>query len=164
MYMLQDKGVPMTDRAPTAEWQEPQLEQSSLRRYVETLRERAWLILAMVLITTGAAAVWVVTADRVWEAQSDLLVTPVPGDDPAFAGLPVIRESSDPTRDVSTAARFVTTPAVASRVRRRLDLEESPREILERVTAEPVAQSNVVAITVEAPTAEAAEKLSLIHI
>jgi capsular exopolysaccharide synthesis family protein len=160
MLIHDDREMSMTDRAPTAEWQEPQIEQSALRRYVETLRERALLIVAVVLLTTAAAGVYVLTADRVFTAESDLLVTPVSGDDPTFAGLGVIRESNDPTRDVATAARFVTTAAVALRVREELGLRERPRDILERVTAEPLASSNVVTITAEGASASAARDLA----
>jgi Mrp family chromosome partitioning ATPase len=149
----------MADGPTRAAWQAPPGNQDTLQRYVETLRERIWLILAVVLLTTAAAALYVVTADRVYQAEADLLVTPVPGDDPAFAGLGVIRESSDPTRDIATAARFVTAVPVALRVRAMLGLRESPRQTLARVTAEPVAQSNVVAITGKGPTPRAAQDL-----
>ena len=76
-----------------------------------------------------------------------MLVSPVPSD--AFPGLPLLRESSDPTRDVTTASQFVTNTDVAQRVKDRLSLEDSPETLLEKVSAEPVAQSNIVAITAE---------------
>ena len=72
---------------------------------------------------------------------------PASRDDTALNGLPVIRESSDPTRDVETAARLVDSRNVADRVIKDLGLDQSADSLLAQVTAEPVAQSNIVAIT-----------------
>jgi len=145
---------------PVAVWQRPREEDYPLSRYAETLRERLGLILAVLLLTTAAALVYVVVAEKVYEAETELLVTPISSDDPALAGLGVIRESSDPTRDVETAAQLVTNVDVARRVARGLGLSDSPSELLERVAVEPVAQSNVVTITAEADSPERAAALA----
>jgi capsular exopolysaccharide synthesis family protein len=130
-----------------ADWVEPRVQQEGLQRYVQTLRERKWLIALTVLLTTLAAVAYVVTAEPVYEAEADLLITPVARDDTTLTGLGLIRDSSDPTRDVETAARLVTTTDVARRVRRELELTSEPRDLLRQVSAVPVAQSNIVAIT-----------------
>ena len=82
-----------------------------------------------------------------YEAEAEVLVSPVGNDDPVTQGLPLIRESNDPTRDVETAARLVTGRNVAERVRRQLKLSESAANLVESVDAAPVAQSNIVAVT-----------------
>jgi capsular exopolysaccharide synthesis family protein len=87
------------------------------------------------------------------------LVTPVPAQDPALSGLPIIRASSDPTRDVETAARLVANRQVAERVRDRVG-PGAPDPLLEHVTAEPVAQSNVLAITAEADSGRDAQRVA----
>jgi len=104
----------------SAEWLRPRVEQQGLQRYVNTIRERIKLILAITLLTTAAAVVYVVTAKKEYTAEADILVTPVSQSDTALAGLPLIRQSSDPTRDVETAARLVVTRAVALRVKAQL--------------------------------------------
>lgn len=129
------------------DWRRPRTEAQTLSRYVQAIRERFWLIVAMVLLTTLAAGAYLAVAHKVYEAEADLLITPVPSDDPVLAGLGLIRDSNDPTRDVETAARLATTRDVAQRVRDQLHLSETTRTILQRVHAEPVAQSNIVAIT-----------------
>jgi receptor protein-tyrosine kinase len=101
---------------------------------------------------------YVLTAPKTYEAEAKMLVSPVPSD--AFPGLPVLRESSDPTRDVTTASQFVTNTDVAQRVKERLALEESAEDLLEKVSAEPVAQSNIVAITAEADSPTEARDLA----
>ncbi len=114
---------------------------------METVRERIWLVVLVTLLTLGAATLYLVTADKVYEAQSELLVTPVAEDDPALTGLALIRSSSDPSRDVETVARLVTSRAVAADVREELSLDESPQELADSIDAAPVAQSNVVVIS-----------------
>jgi len=94
-----------------------------------------------------AAGLYLATAEKAYEAQAELLVTPLPEDDPALTGLGVIRSSSDPTRDVETVSRLVTSRDVAARVKQELGLDESPGELADKVDAAPVAQSNVVVIT-----------------
>jgi capsular exopolysaccharide synthesis family protein len=132
----------------------------SLQRYIETLKERRWLILAIVAITTGAAAAYVATAHKVYKADSQILVTPVSSDDETFVGLGLIRDSSDPTRDVSTAAELVRNTDVARRVKRVLRLSGSPEDILQKIEAAPVAQSNLVTVTAEGSTPKKAQRLA----
>jgi len=141
-------------------WLKPAVEETSLQRYVRTLRERKWLILAAVVVTTLAAIAYVATADKVYEAEADLLVTPVPADDPVLTTLGLIRTSSDPTRDVATASRLVTTTDVARRVKTELRDPRSPAELVEAVDVAPVAESNIVAVTAEGSSGEAAQRLA----
>lgn len=151
---------PTSDYGFGADWLKPRTEQHGLQRYAETLRSRRWLILLTVLLATGAAAAYAALADKVYEAEAEMLVTPVASNDPTLAGFGLIQESSDPTRDVETAARLSTSLDVANRVRRSLRLESSGRSLLERVSAEPVAQSNIVVITAEAGTPREARDLA----
>src|SRR5688572_14638218 len=141
-------------------WLTPHGEQSSLRRYAETIRERWWLIVLCVVLATAVGAAYVSITEKVYEANADLLVTPVPSGDDATMGLGLIRESNDPSRDVSTVSRFVSSVPVARRVKQTLGSRETPNELLERITAEPVAQSSVVTVGAEAPTAGAAAALA----
>ncbi len=81
------------------------------------------MILLTVAVTTLAAVLYLAVADKVYEAEADLLVTPVTDDNDAITGLGLIRESNDPTRDVETAARLVLSRDVAERVRTELQPE-----------------------------------------
>lgn len=143
-----------------AEWLQPPAEEEGLRRYIETLRERAQTVIMAVIVTTAMALLYVITAPKTYEAQADMLVTPVSGEDPVLRSLPVIVVSIDPTRDVETASQFVTNLDVATRVREELGLSDSPRNLLEKVSAEPVAQSNIVAVTAEESSPEEAQELA----
>ena len=149
-----------SDGRGAADWLEPPAEQQGLQRYVETLRERWWMVLLAVIIATAAATAYVLTAEKRYEAEADLLITPVSGSDTLLGQLGLIRESTDPTRDVETASRLTTTIDVAERVREELELSGSPRDLLDEVTAEPVAQSNIVAVSARAGSPEEAQELA----
>ncbi len=143
-----------------ASWVQPPEEREGLQRYVETLRERLWLILVTMAITTGIAILYVATAAKTYEAESDMLITPVSGDDPVLTSLGLLVQSADPTRDVQTAARLVTTVEVAEGVREKLESDMSAQELLEHVSAEPVAGSNIVAVIGEGGTPEEARDIA----
>jgi capsular polysaccharide biosynthesis protein len=144
---------------PAAEWLHPSSEPLPLERYIRVLRQRMWVIVLCVVICVGAAILYVSTAESVYEAEADLLVTPVEGSE-ALVGLPLVRESNDPTRDVETVSRLVRSGAVADRVKSDLGSDRTSRALLNHVKAEPVAQSNIVAITADAVTAKEAQQLA----
>jgi succinoglycan biosynthesis transport protein ExoP len=143
-----------------AGWRRPRIEASTLQRYLQTLRERLGLVVAVVLATTLAAGAYLAVATKVYEAEADLLVTPISGDDPVLSGLGLIRESNDPTRDVETAARLVTSRNVAAGVLKDLHLNKTADGLRDDVDAAPVAQSNIVAITAKAETADRARDIA----
>jgi capsular exopolysaccharide synthesis family protein len=134
-------------QSSATEWLHPPEEQEGLQRYVETIRERIWLIVTAVVVTTAIALIYVNVATKHYEAEADLLVTPVSTSDPVLNSLGLLRESTDPTRDVETASRLVTNINVARRVKKALNSPKSPEQLLASVTAVPVAQSNIVAVT-----------------
>ncbi|MGI8462510.1 MAG: AAA family ATPase [Solirubrobacterales bacterium] len=143
-----------------ADWLQPTGEQEGLGRYLEIIRERIGTIVVAIAITLTIAIAYVATATKVYEAEADLLITPVPAEDPILAGLGLIRESSDPTRDVETAARLATTIEVAERVRETLALSEDARDLVGDVTAEPIALSNLVALTASSDDPDEAARLA----
>jgi len=142
------------------EWLHAPTEQQGLKRYVETLRERIWLIVLAVVITTGAAVAYVATADEVYEAEADILISPVADEQASLVGLALIGESSDPLRAVETAAALIATNAAAAGAIDELGLDSKPDEILKDVKVEPVAESDIVTVTAEGPTPQAATDLA----
>ncbi len=144
-----------------ADWLEPPAdEEEGLRRYVETIRERIWLVLATIVITTLVSVAYVVFAQKTYEATANLLVTSVSTDDPAIRSLPLIFESSDPTRDVETGSQFVNNTDVAASVKQQLNLSDSAQDLLKKISVQPVAQSNIVAVTAKGNTPEEARRLA----
>jgi capsular exopolysaccharide synthesis family protein len=146
------------EHTETAQWLAPEGEQQGLRRFVETVRQRFMLVALAVLVTTLAAVAYVVIADKTYKAEANLFVTPVSRNDETLTGLPLIRDSSDPTRDVETAAKLVTTFDVSTIAKRKLGTTRTARSLLRDVEAAPVAQSNIVVVTASGPTADAAQR------
>jgi capsular exopolysaccharide synthesis family protein len=151
-------GEPRAIPAPS--WLRPRVESQGAIRYLATIRARWWLIVLSTVLAVLAAAVYVAVAPERYEASADLLVTPVSSDDASTAGLGLITQSNDPTQVVSTAARLVASPAVAQAVKTKLRLAESPDRVLGDVTAEPVAQSSLIAVRARAASAAAAARLA----
>jgi capsular exopolysaccharide synthesis family protein len=151
---------PQSTPDPGTAWLNPSVDEQGLARYATTIRERKWLIVATVVATTLAAVIYLLTASKVYEASSDMLITPVSSDDPALTSLGLIHDSSDPTRSVETASRLITTTNVARRVKAVLHDGRSPAQLLDEVTVEPVAQSNIVSITADGASPEQAQQLA----
>jgi len=120
--------------------------QGSLR-YLHALREHWVLVLATVVIAVGAAVAYSLTATKRYEAEADILVTPLSGSDNTFVGIPgLLRETSVPNSAILTAARLVKTPAVAREARSRLGSSSSIESLLLHVDAKPLSQSSIVAV------------------
>lgn len=144
----------------SASWLRPAEEQEGLKRSVETVRERWRLILGAVVVTTLIAVAYVGTASKTYEATADILVTPVNGSDPVLTSLGLLRESNDPTRDVQTASQLIDNIDVARRAAKNLGTNESPQSLLSGIAAEPVANSNFVAVTASEGSPEEAQAVA----
>jgi capsular polysaccharide biosynthesis protein/Mrp family chromosome partitioning ATPase len=144
----------------TTSWIKPQAETPAFSRYLSLVRTRLWLVGLTMLVALGATAGYLVRSEKVYEASVDILVSSVEQDSPLVQlGLPS-ESGADPTRDVSTISRIIPTSAVAELVRKDLGLASTRRELIENVSAEPIAQSNLVNITVRAGTPESARRLA----
>jgi Mrp family chromosome partitioning ATPase/capsular polysaccharide biosynthesis protein len=139
-------------------WLAPQGPREGLRHYAEVIRDRFRLIVVCVVVTTVVAGVYVAVTPPSYSAESHLLVTPVDGAS-NFVGLGLIASSSNPGGDIATAASLVTTPEVAALVAARMHNATVPG-LLKHVSAVPLAQSNVVAITATASTAAGAQQIA----
>ncbi len=131
-----------------------------LRLYLDILAARFKLVIAIILLTVGTAVFVVMQTPKVYEAETDLLITPIPDHRETLFGLGLVTESGDPTRDAETISQLITTPVVAERVRARLGVDRSARSLLKDVTAEPVAQSSIVTVTARANDPEFSARLA----
>jgi capsular exopolysaccharide synthesis family protein len=136
------------------------MEQRGIKRYYQAVLEHAWLLALCVVVAVAAAGIYVAVTPKRYEAQADLLVAPVPGDDATLISLPVLHSSGDPTRDVLTASSLVTTPQVAAAVVTALHLNETPGALLSDVTATPVGQSNLVEVQASSSSAAQAQLIA----
>jgi receptor protein-tyrosine kinase len=148
---------PVSPSSPQPNWRKPREPTPGLLRYVETVRERKWLVLAVTALTLAVAVGYLVHAEKSYTATAELLITPVNGgEDAALEGVTLIRESSDPTRGIETGAALVTTRSVGERVKKELGVDESVETLGSHVSATPVAGSNLVSVVAEENSAELA--------
>ncbi len=147
-----------------APWLHPRAEDRGLGGYLRTLRERRWLVLLAVVLCTGAAIAYVLRADKVYESEAAILVTPVPDTSEILVSVGLISTSVDPLRAVETVAALIDTHEVASRAQQDLEgipeADGSPDDLLEHVSVTPVAESNIVSITADASTPEDAAAIA----
>jgi tyrosine-protein kinase len=140
------------------DWLAPQGPREGLGHYLDVIRERKLMILISVVLATAIAGVYVTVAKPTWTAESRLLVTPV-NTTSNLIGLGLITTSASQGGETSTAASLVTTPEVGGLVASKIG-KTTARTVLGEVTATPVAQSNLVAITASASSPARAQALA----
>src|SRR6185437_4422432 len=129
-------------------------------RYYRTLREHVKLIVACAVLAVIVAGIYTQVATKRYSAEAQMLVSPADSGNSALASLPVLHGTSDPTRDTLTAAGLVTNPQVAQAVVRALHLHISAGDLLSKVTATPIGQSNLLALQATSDTAKGAQQLA----
>jgi uncharacterized protein involved in exopolysaccharide biosynthesis len=159
-------NAPNRDRsaARQEDWLSPQREEEGLSRYLQTIRERIWIVAVAVVVTTLVAIIYVATAAKTYEAEAGILVTPVPPEAELLVRVGLISGSADPVRDIQTIARLVATNEVAEQAQEALsdvpEAQGSAQDLLRHVSAEPVAESNIVAVTASAGTPDDAAAIA----
>jgi capsular exopolysaccharide synthesis family protein len=128
--------------------------------YVAALRAHWLLVVLVVALAVGGAIAYVSTATKKFEAEADILVSPVEEADPNFVGFSLLRVSNDSSRSIITAARLIKTPRVAEAVKRSLDLPGSRASVLDSVTVTPISQADIVSVVGSASTAAGASELA----
>jgi Mrp family chromosome partitioning ATPase len=134
--------------------------QSSLEAYLRAIRAYWPLVIAVTVAALSASVAMVTLRSPKYEATSRLLVTPLPQDDRTFLGLPVLRDSGDPTRTVQTAATLVKSPDAASLTADRIGHGWTRSEVLDAVSVQPEGATNILDITATAGNAEGAARLA----
>jgi len=128
-------------------------------RYLAALRHHWLLIAVVVAAAVGAAALYSNTAEERYEAEADVLVTPIANDDPTFVGIPLIRESGE-SRAVLTVARLIESAGVAEGVRERLQSDISRGDLLDSIEVTPQEQSTIVTVVGKDSTGPGAARIA----
>jgi Mrp family chromosome partitioning ATPase len=135
-------------------------QEPGILRYYRTLREHVKLIVACTVLAVAVAAIYTHVASKRYSAEAQMLVSPADAGNAALSTLPVLHSTSDPTRDTLTAAGLVTTPQVAQAVVSALHLHSSANDVLGKVTATPIGQSNLLALQATGNSAQEAQRLA----
>lgn len=125
---------------------------TGLRRYARVLRERWLLLLAAVVISVVGAVVFSLSSAKSYQAEAVLEVTPVGRDDGTYTGISVVREASDPSRDIETIAGAISTQPVYDEAGRLLEKTGgAPSGI--SANAVPVANSFLISVLAKSSNA-----------
>jgi capsular exopolysaccharide synthesis family protein len=124
-------------------------------QYLTAFRHHWPLIALIVALAVIPTAVYSVSAPKRYNAQADLVVTPIPADDTTFLGISGLLRDSTQAQTVLTAARVAEAPAVGETVKARLGLSERPQ-----IDVKPVGQSNVVSLVATASNAAQAARIA----
>jgi Mrp family chromosome partitioning ATPase len=150
--------------SPTADvdrpvWAEPE-PRGALVSYVRAVKAHQLLAVAVVLTSLLASVVWLVQKTPEHKSTAQLLINPLPQTDDALLGLPVIRDSGDPTRTIQTAASLLDSPAAAQATAARMGTGWSEQRVRDHVDIEPDGESNILDVTARAGSGEDAERLA----
>lgn len=136
------------------------LDQSVLKQYARTIRRHLGLIFACVAVTLAVAFLYLQTTSKTYTAEADLLVNPASQQNTLLFSLPVLHATGDPTTDVLTAASLMTTAQVAQSVASSLHLRSSAQDVLSKIQAVPLAQSNIIVVEATGSSPVQAQRLA----
>jgi capsular exopolysaccharide synthesis family protein len=135
-------------------------ERGAVGPYLRAIRSHPLIVLVVMLAALAGAVAWVSHRSSHYEATADILFTPVPSDNEGANGLPVLRDSSDPTRLSQTAATLLDTPQATILTAQRLGPGWTSSRVKEAVSVEPQGQSDIVSVVAKADSARLAQRLA----
>ncbi len=114
-------------------------------RYLQALRAHWVMIVALAVIAALSAAAYALTATKRYEANADILISPLPAGNDAFQGFSLFRDSSDGSSTVATAARVLRSADIPTTARKRLGGGGVSTPV------SPLSQADIVTIGATAP-------------
>lgn len=118
------------------------------------------LVIGIVAVTLASAVFGVTQRQATFKATADILLTPLPAGDGTYFGLPLLRESNDPTRTAQTAASLLDSPQTAQATAVRIGPPYTRSRVQDDVVVEPKGQSNIVSVTGTAGDPDVAARLA----
>lgn len=114
--------------------------------YLRLIRRRWWLVALLTLLTTAAALAVSLSAEKQYEATSELLLR---NQEPVNSVLTpeVDFSSADPERELNTDVQLIETAETAFAAKRLLGIDRSAGDLLEQVGTDISSTSNLVDIT-----------------
>src|SRR4051812_7815462 len=149
--------APVIETTPPASHARPE---GALGPYLRAIRAHRVVVPLIVLAALVGAILYLALRSPSYEANADILITPLPQDDQTFIGVQVVRDSpADPTRTVQTAANLIDTPQAAGLAAKRLGDGWTLEKVQSAVDVEPKGGSNILSATATVGTsgAEAAK-------
>jgi capsular exopolysaccharide synthesis family protein len=138
-------------------------EQGAASPYLKAVRSHPLIVLVVMLAALFGSIAWLGHRTSHYKATADILFTPLPSDNNGANGLPLLRDSSDPTRLAQTASNLLDTPAAAGLAAASLGRGWSSGRVREAVKVEPQGESDIVSVSAEADSAGLAQRLANVY-
>jgi Mrp family chromosome partitioning ATPase/capsular polysaccharide biosynthesis protein len=132
-------------------------ERGDTASFLASVRDHGVFIVVALCLAAAAAFAYLVLAPKRYEAEADVLVTPLSADNEALSGLGLL---TDPAGSTFTVARLLERPQVTSRVEQQLGLNIPRRELLSKIKITPLPQSDLVTILATDSSPEDAKVLA----
>jgi Mrp family chromosome partitioning ATPase/capsular polysaccharide biosynthesis protein len=121
---------------------------SALVSYLRALRAHLGVVVAIAATTIAASLAWVLYQETRYEASAQILVSPLPAEDPSFVGLPLVRAvGRDSASAVQTASSLLSSRGAVRRTADELGISRAT--VTSTITVEPVADSNLIEVKAE---------------
>ena len=141
----------------------PVRSEGALGPYLRAIRKHRLLVVAITAVTVLAAGAWLYVRAPSYEATAEILVSPLPQSDTTFLGVQVLRDSTEPTRTMQTAASMLSTRQTAQRTAARLGPGWDTQRVEDAVKVKPQGESNIVAVTATDDDADPAARVANVY-
>ena len=129
--------------------------------YTRAIRRHWLVVVAVTAVALAAAIAWLSLRSPQYEAETQVLVSPVSADAQTFVGLPLLRDSGDePARVLETAATLLRSPQAAQRAAQSMGPGWDADRILDSVEVIPQTRSNILEVVGKADSAKEANRLA----
>jgi tyrosine-protein kinase len=135
-------------------------EAGGVRPLIQAISSHRRIVAVTMIAALLGAIAFLAVRQTTYQATANVLVQPVPQDDPTYLSLGVIRDSGDPIRTTQTAATLLDTTEAASRTAQQLGGDWTTKSVEDGVDVAPVSESNIIAITGTADTGAESAKLA----
>ncbi len=152
-------GAPPSAALPPAQPVAP-AQQGALGPYLRAVVSYPLIVGLIMLITLAGSIAWLSHRATNYQATANILFTVVPSDNEGANGLPVLRESSDPTRLTQTAATLLSTPEATVLAAKSMGPGWSPSRVHQAISVQPQGQSDIIAVSATATSARLAQRLA----
>ena len=132
--------------------------EGALGPYLRALRSHKLVVALATLAALAGALAWTSLRTPDYDASAEILVTPVPQDDEIYLGLPLLRDSGEPTRTIQTAATLIESASAERATALELDLSRS--QVHNGITINAKGESNILEVVARAESGEAAAELA----
>src|SRR3954464_2687161 len=138
--------------------------EGALGTYVRAVRAHLVLVIAVMLASGIGALAWGQLRGADYQATAQMLVNPLPAEDAAFLGLPLVRDTGDPPRTLQTAATLIDSPPAARLSASRLKHGWTQAKVAKAVDVAPQGQSSIVDVTATADSANESAHVANVYV